>query len=59
MEHEELSIKDVIGLCNWIDRWSWGKNEETGRWNNICNSGGESGIEIEFMINHYMNDYEH
>lgn len=59
MESEKLSIEDVIGLCNWMDKYAWTRNEETYLWNNLYNSGGESGLSVEDMIYSYMNHYEH
>lgn len=49
-----MKDEEVIGLCNWIDEYSWCKNNETGLWNNRVNSGGESGITVEDMINSYL-----
>lgn len=53
---ESLSIETVIALLIWIDKQCWGINEN-GLWNNIYNSGGESGIDNEAMIKFFLTDY--
>lgn len=52
---ESISILTVKYLLIWIDEQSWCINEY-GLWNNIFNSGGESGIETDSMIEFFLDN---
>lgn len=52
----DITFETAKQLLIWINEQSWCINKN-GLWNNMFNSGGESGIEIEQMINFFLDSY--